>query len=1549
MSAPREPVAIVGIGCRFPGASSPAAFWRLLIDGRCTVGEVPRDRFDLDLYYDPRPATPGKVSTRHGGFLENIDTLDADFFGISPREAERLDPQQRLLLEVGFEALEDAGLSAFSLGGSPTGVFVGMWLNDFEGRLFSDPAGPDFYMTTGSGRYSASGRVSYAFGLQGPSLTIDAACASSLAAVHLACQSLWSGEAKLALAGGSNVILQPHISIAYSQSRMLAADGRCKFGDAKADGYVRSEGAALVALKPLSAARRDGDRVYAVILGGAVNNDGRTSGFMTTPGRGGQEDMLRKAYGHAGISPGQVGYVEAHGTGTRAGDPVELGALGTVLREGRPAGQTCAVGSVKTNIGHTEGAAGVAGLIKVALSLHHGIIPPSLHMVEPNPDIPWQELRVAIATEARPWSSVDGPALAGVSSFGISGTNAHIVLGRPEGDAVPAAAPLVSRPSLLTLSARTPEALVEQARRFGSWLSEEGREISLEDVAHTASRRSPLEYRLAVAAESREAWALRLEAHVRGESMEGMATGRAREGEHRVVFVFPGQGGQWLGMGRSLLEREPAFRDAILECERAFRPYVDWSLVDELLAQPEASRLDDISVVQPTLFAVQVALAALWRSLGVEPAAAVGHSMGEAAAAFVSGALSLDAASRVICRRSELLKRISGQGTMAVVELSLEEASRAVAGYEDRVSVAVSNSSRSSVLSGDPEALDRILAVLEAREVFCRRVKVDVASHSPQVEPLMGPLVMSLGDLGEGPGRIPLWSTVTAAEIVGADVGPRYWGRNLREAVRFAATIRGLAASGYDTFIEMGPHPVLVGSIQQELAGEGGALAFPSLRREQDEQTTFLESLGAAYASGVAVAWDRLCPAGRVVGLPTYAWQRERFWLESSDLSQAGPRLTVRTAAKPAAVPENLDDLYEMVWREAPLASAPASTDGRTWVLISASTPVALALENALAARGASVVSIAPAALASAEAWRELARARWNGDWSRCAGVVALDSLSAPAFADGAAASLDHVSEICVPALLALVQTLADGETAKPPRVYVVTAGTQAVTSQGEVHSPAAGLLWGLGRVIGGEQPQLRATNIDLEVADAAPALSALCDELLSDSAENQVAFRGGRRYLLRLLPHASARGDRAVARTRWRSARPAEGRPFRATVRRAGSVEGLALEEATRHAPAPGQVEIEVVASGLNFMNALSVLGVYPGALGGVGPLGGEATGRVAAVGEGVSGLRPGDPVMAVALDSLATHAHTDRRLVVPLPSGLDFEQAATLPIAFLTALHALDSLARLCSGETVLIHAATGGVGLAALQVARARGARVVASAGSPEKREWLRSLGVEHIVDSRSLDFGDAVLAATGGRGVDVVLNSLAGEFVDRGLAVLAPGGRFIELGKRDIHEGRSLDLSLFRKGIGFFAVDLERMIREAPEAVGRSLAEIREGVEQGIWRPLQHRAFPASRTREGLLTLARGAASRQAGRSPRRPGGRDRGARLRSSRAPRGHLPGHGRARRSRPRERPLPGGRRSAPSRARRAPASDRRGHEPDRSPARHRGRGAGHGGRPGLP
>jgi myxalamid-type polyketide synthase MxaE and MxaD len=884
-----EPIAIIGIGCRFPQAAGPEAFWRLVRDGVDAIVEIPRDRFDAEALYSSAPGTPGRISTRWGGFLDGLDLFDAPFFGISPREADRLDPQQRLLLEVGWEALEDAGQVRERLAGSRTGVFVGLWLNDYEARLFRDPDAIDFYMTTGSGRYSASGRLSYAFGFEGPSLTVDTACSSSLVAVHLACQSLRLGESTVALAGGANAILEPAITLAYSQSNMMAPDGRCKFGDARANGYVRSEGAGIVVLKRLSDAIADGDHIYAVIRGSAVNNDGRSSGFLATPAQHGQEQLLRHAYRDAGVSPGRVQYVEAHGTGTNAGDPVELGALGAVLAEDRPADQPCRIGSVKTNIGHTEGAAGVAGLIKTTLALQAGVIPANLHFETPNPNIPWSELPLVVSAETRAWSPADGAPVAGVSAFGIAGTNAHVVLQGWSAERAASTSDAAGSANLLTLSAAAPEALRDLVAAYRDRFSG-GFSDPMADVCYSAAvRRTHHEHRLACVVRDPADAVEQLDAFLRGEPRARLSQGqRAAAASGKVAFVFPGQGSQWIGMGRRLLAEQPIVAQILGDCDAAIREFTDWSLLAELTAGEAESRLDRIDVIQPSIFAMQVALAGLWRSWGIEPGAVVGHSMGEVAAAYVSGALSLRDAARVICRRSRLLRRTSGKGAMAVVELTLEQASAALAGYGDRLSVAVSNSPRSTVLSGDPAALDEVIARLETQEVFCRRVKVDVASHSPQMDVLRGDLLDALSELQPRSPLLPFYSTVTGLPANGGAFDPAYWVRNLREPVLFLTTVQRLIGDGFTTFIEMSPHPLLVPAVQEILQhAKQSGVAVGSLRRGEDEQAEMLGALGALYAFGRDGDWNRLYPSGgRLLPLPSYPWQRERYWYEDSPASR---------------------------------------------------------------------------------------------------------------------------------------------------------------------------------------------------------------------------------------------------------------------------------------------------------------------------------------------------------------------------------------------------------------------------------------------------------------------------------------------------------------------------------------------------------------------------------------------------------------------------------------------------------------------------------------
>ena len=899
-----DPVAVIGMGCRFPHADGPQAFWQLLRDGVDVITEAPADRWDLSVFYDPDPAAPGKMSTRWGGFLEGVDQFDAGFFRISPREAAQTDPQQRLLLEVAWEALEDAGLVLESLARSPTGVFVGVMYGDYSLYSHIDLGLLDVHTGPGSGSSITANKLSYMFDLRGPSVAVDTACASSLTAVHLACRSLERGECNLALAGGVNVVLSPWANIYFSKAGLMAPDGRCKPFDAAAIGFVRSDGAGLVVLKRLSDALADGDPIHAVIRGTAINHDGRTNG-ITAPSRQAQEAVLREAYRQAGVSPGQVQYVEAHGTGTSLGDPIEAMALGTVVSADRAPGDRCVIGSVKSNIGHTESAAGMASLIKVVLALRHKQIPPSLHFHKPNPYIPFDKLPLVVAQTLSPWPQGPGPALAGVSGFGFGGANAHVVV--EEAPSPPVAQSAVGpqaagRPHLLSLSARSREALRDLARTYDHYLVHEGVDHSLDDICYTASvRRTHHEYRLAATGRTREDLAGQLQTFLRDETSAGLSEGRSVPGRRRkLAFVFSGQGSQWVGMGRQLLAREPVFRETMRRCQEAMPPRVK----EALAGDQGPARLDEIDIIQPALFAVQVSLAALWRSWGVAPDAVVGHSLGEVAAAHVAGALSLRDAARIICCRSQLMRRTSGHGAMAIVGLAREQALEALVGHEDRVSVAVSDSPASTVLSGDPTALQEIVDRLRLKDVFCRWVKVDVAAHSPQMDPLRPELVRALEGLAPQAASVPIYSTVTGQLGEGQELDAAYWGRNLREPVLFSSAVQRLAESGHSVLVELAPHPILLRAVQEtflHLGREGTVLA--SMRREEDEQAAMLGSLGALHALGGPVDWKALHPAGsRCVRLPSYPWQHDRHWLDIRDTTPSpAPRPKPPRAPTPGA------------------------------------------------------------------------------------------------------------------------------------------------------------------------------------------------------------------------------------------------------------------------------------------------------------------------------------------------------------------------------------------------------------------------------------------------------------------------------------------------------------------------------------------------------------------------------------------------------------------------------------------------------------------------
>lgn len=883
-----EPVAIIGMACRFPGASSPAELWRLLRGGVDAVTEIPADRWNADRFYDEDASVPGKMNTRWGGFLDRIAYFDAHFFRVSPREAPHLDPQQRFLMEVTWEALEDAGQVPGKLAGTSTGVFIGIMGSDYADTPMNDPLLVNFYTVTGHSRGIAANRLSHFFDFRGPSMSVDTACSSSLVATNLACRSLWSGESTLAIAGGANVILSPEGTIWYAKAGLLARDGRCKTFDSRADGLVRSEGVGVVVLKLLSQALSDGDPIHAIIKGGAINQDGRSNG-LTAPNRWAQEALIREACVQADVSPGQVTYVEAHGTGTALGDPIEAQALGAVLATDRPEGDVCAIGSIKSNIGHCEAAAGVAGLMKVVLMLKHREIPPSLHYRQPNPHIPFAQLPLRVQQSLTPWPAQKrGPALAGVNAFGFGGTNAHLVVSEaPKTEHAEERQASPNSAELLPLSARSPEALRALAQAYQQFLLAEGADVSLRDICHTAAvRRTHHEHRLTVVGNSHEDLAERLGSFVAGTPHPAISTGRVTQIRRaRLAFVFAGQGPQWWAMGRRLLREEEEFRRAVEQCDELFSSVAGWSLLDELNADEDKSRMAETQVVQPCLFALQVGLAVLWRAWGIKPEAVVGHSIGEVAALYVAGALSLEDAVSVVFHRSRLMQRATGKGKMAAVALHPEEVAPFLTGYEDRVNVASHNSPRACVISGESAALDEVAGALRKQGIQVQELRVDYAFHSRQMWEFADELYESLDGIEAREAAIPIFSTLSGTSCKGTEFGADYWRRQLCETVQFATAADAMLAAGYNTFIELSPHPVLLGGLD-ECMGERRreCAALPSLRRKEDERGVMLKSAARLYTLGFPLKWEALqAKDGRCVSLPRYQWQRERFWIKEQE------------------------------------------------------------------------------------------------------------------------------------------------------------------------------------------------------------------------------------------------------------------------------------------------------------------------------------------------------------------------------------------------------------------------------------------------------------------------------------------------------------------------------------------------------------------------------------------------------------------------------------------------------------------------------------------
>ncbi len=2125
---PKDRIAIIGIGCRFPGKVNNAeAFWKLLVEGREAVTEVPPDRWNVERYFDAEPGIPGKSVAKRGGFIDGIDQFDPQFFGISPREAPYVDPQHRLLLETAWEAIEDAGVILDFEKGTDIGVYVGISHNDYQGIQGTpwEHSGVSPHSPTGCAHSIAANRISYCLNLRGPSVAMDTACSSALTAVHAACEHIWAGHGDVALAGGVTVMITPGGFVGFSQASMLSPEGRCKAFAASADGFVRGEGAGMVLLKRLSKALEDGDPIQGVILSTYLNQDGHTNG-ISLPSTEAQARLVRDACVDAGIEPNQIGFVEAHGTGTAVGDPIEAHALAEALCVDRPAEKPLLIGSVKTNLGHLETAAGVAGLLKAMLVLKHGVIPPSLHFNEPSPHIDFEGLKLRLPTELEPFPETDGPRMAGVNSFGFGGANAHVILCEPPPHAHNEhAAPRPPRGWPIVLSARSEAALRTSAEQLSAWLQEKsnanGSSPLLPDLAFTlGARRNHHPYRLTLVAHSMSEVIQELNGFAAGEQSIKIRTSFSprREAEARVTFVMSGQGGQWWGMGRELMEHEPVFRKTMERCAVAMKPWANFSLLEELARNEADSKLHRTEIGQPAIFAMQVSLAELWKSWGVEPAAVVGHSVGEVAAACVAGVLSLEEGARVIVLRARLMENCArGEGTMLAVGLDEEAAREIIARHDRTITISAFNGPRSLTLAGSRLALEAIAAELEAQNIFARLVRVDHPFHHPAMRPAAEALATELADLAPQAETVPFFSTVTGQKHAGESCDAEHWACGIRQPVQFSPAVNALAEFGVDVWLELGPHPALVHSIQECLTARGGKMPVMSSTRREREHESLLETVTDLHRACVSLDFAAMTPSRRLLSLPAYAWDKSRWWHESAEwregrlagggrglldarLPRAKPTWTARlddrhmaflndhkvenmvifpAAAfvemvleagvqifegrpfvvedfeirKPLILPDpasgvqlelsydptervfeiqsrferatswsqhvvgslrgertesafgssawdgtpaaNLesvpvDDFYahmrdmglrygEEFRSVRKLAAAAGKSAGKvtlseaispraveyplhpvlldgalhvfsagahtvedrrsrmklpvrfgrilflrspgagcfvrtsvqhcspeylegkleiydetgkpcvsvdgfravsvssarrggtgggsrdvlyhpTWertplgLPLSALAPVPLsdlrtaaqhALDEVVAIRGrkeieaamvagddlaatqicrglqamgvkpgagstfsAASLGIAPAMelafgrliagllkrgliqsekgsyratdaffaagngaeealrtyiahnaghlpeallcaasgaelgpilrgekdavqvlftatgaefldhfygdglftshwlAAIAAAVQEAARKLPEGRGLRILEVGAgTGGLAAhllpllerglhtytftdvsPGFFPGAQQklaafpeveckvfdleksgieqgfeagtfdfiigtnvlhavkdvreTLKHVHELLTPggslvfmdvatpqlwteavfgltsgwwrftdrdlrpeqplllrsvweqllretgfaettslpgligpgggegqmvllarkasagsaqvtqeptdlatdalpekswlifadssesktsrdlihklrsagarcriarhggvfarsgldeftlsaqspedwvqliqacaeedapehivyfwtldsaqdkhdqilmgtdALLHLSQALDAVRPTSKVRIDLVTRGAQPVGRDVKPTAVAQAPAIGLMRVIRNEHPHFTGLGIDLAPEASSIDNVLLWRELLGSDNEREVAFRGSARYVQRL--------DRGLPVEE--KALPPQ-TPMRLESRERGHLDTLHFTPCALPECEPGQVLLDVKAAGMNFRDVLKALALYPGDAPDARIFGDEVGAVVKAVGKGVTHVAPGDRVFGLAVFGLSTHTLARGGDVRKIPSKLTFEEAATLPVVFMTAWHALKNVARLRAGESILIHAGAGGVGMAAIQIAHHLGLEVIASAGSPAKRALLETLGVKHVVDSRRGDFAEAIMELTNRRGVDAILNALAGEAIPMGLSCLAEFGRFIEIGKRDIYQNSRIPLWPLRRNASFHVVAMDAVF-SGDEALTRGmLQEIADLVEQGAFSPLPYRAFPAARVDAAFRLMAGG---------------------------------------------------------------------------------------------
>jgi polyketide synthase 5 len=1692
---PTTPVAVIGMACRLPGGiESPEQLWEALMRGDDLVKEVPPERWDMDQYYDPEPGVPGRSISKWAAFLDDPTGFDAEFFGIGEREALASDPQHRVLLETAWEAMEHAGLTPQQIADTLTGVYVGLTHNDYAYLAADAHALEGPYGFSGTNFSLGSGRISYMLGVHGPALTVDTACSSGLLAVHLACRSLHNGESDLALAAGASVSLEPRKFAAGSAEGMLSPTGRCHAFDAAADGFAVSEGSVVLLLKRLPEAVADGDRILAVLRGTAANQDGRTVN-ISVPSVTAQTAVYRAALAAAGVEAATIGMVEAHGPGTPVGDPIEYESLANVYGIVGPT----ALASVKTNFGHAQSASGPLGLMKAILALQHGVVPQNLHF-ERLPDALAQiPTKLFVPQATTPWPTNGGqPRRASVSSYGFSGTNVHAIL---EQAPVVAAADDDRRPTytagplLFPLSSTSPDSLRKTAARLADWVDAHAEDIAPSDLGYTlARRRAHRPVRTAVTASSLPELTATLREIAGDEVPYQSAAGRD---DHGPVWLFSGQGSQWAAMGAELLATEPVFAATIAGIEPLIAAESGFSVTEAISASETVTGIDR---VQPTIFAMQVALAATMKSYGVVPGAVIGHSMGEAAAAVVAGALSLEDGVRVICRRSQLMLRVAGAGAMASVELPAQQVlSELMARGIRDVVVAVVASPKSTVIGGATGSIRELVTGWEEREIMAREVAVDVASHSPQVDPILDELAEVLLDLQPREPEIPYYSSThfDPRDLPTCDAD--YWVENLRYTVRFASAVQAALEDGYRVFAELSPHPLLTHAVDQTaMSLDMRVAALAGMRREQELPHGLRNLLGDLHIAGAAVDFSVMYPSGRLIDAPLPTWTHRQFvyQLDNNGVRSQGintvavhPLLgshvrlleeperhaweaEVGTAALPWLGDHKIHDIavlpgaayLEMAMAaaraihgdtalirdvrfeqmllleektqvgatasvespgvvkfvveaeqegerarrasavlhagaegdrpaahdiEALLAQHPRRVEGDELrqgfdkrglqygpafhglaavlvaegsvdtVLAEVGLPTAIrsqqtsyhvhpalldacfqsvAAHPAIQSAGigglmlplgvrrlqihgpAKDIRYAYSRLLKADAtWVEadldlldehgavvltveglqigsgssesanrqrllnerLLTIEWQqrelpepdrvdaGNWllistSANADVVTnaltdalkvaraqTTTVSWPQQADHAANTeqlAEHLrtggfngmvvltgpkngdpDQECalrggdyVQHMIRIIRGLPESGS-EPPRLFVVTSNAQTVVPGDRANLDQAGLR-GLLRSVGNEYPDLGVTQIDV---DERTDRELLARHLLSGSDEDETAWRDGQWYTARLFPGP------LKAEERFTALADPQRDGIRLQIRTPGDLQTIELTAFDRVPPGPGEIEVAVTSSSINFADVLVTFGRYPSFEGRLPQLGTDFAGVVSAVGSDVTTHQVGDRVGGISPNGCwGTFVTCDADLAATLPAGLTEKQAAAVTTAHATAWYGLTDLARIGRRDKVLIHSATGGVGQAAIAIARAAGAEIYATAGSERRRQLLRDWGIEHVYDSRSIDFAEQIRTHTDGYGVDIVLNSVTGAAQRAGIELLALGGRFIEIGKRDIYGDSRLGLFPFRRNLAFHGVDLGLMSHSHPERFHALLDTVYRLTAEGV---------------------------------------------------------------------------------------------------------------------